>query len=104
MKRAFQSTAIGLVTLGATSARLLSASTCWAASSARELPWDRALIVLQNFLVDSVAPAIIVLAFAIAGVLYALGGYDKQAGRLVGSGVGGCTALAIVHLLNYVLP
>jgi hypothetical protein len=37
-------------------------------------------------------------------ILYALGGHDEQAGRLFGCGLGGCIALAVVHLLNYVLP
>ena len=37
-------------------------------------------------------------------ILYALGGRDEQAGRLFGSAIGGCIALAIVYLLNYVLP
>jgi hypothetical protein len=32
------------------------------------------------------------------------GSYDIEAGRLFGSGVGGCVAPVIVHLLNYVLP
>jgi hypothetical protein len=50
------------------------------------------------------APAIVVLAFASAGLLYALGGHDEQARRLLGSGIGGCIALVVVHLLNYVLP
>ncbi len=103
MKRPFRRTAISLVTLSATSALLLSASPCCAAPTAGELPWDRTLIVLQNFLIDSVTPAIIVLAFVLAGILYALGGHDKQAGRLVGSGIGGGIALAVVYLLNYVL-
>jgi len=83
---------------------LLSAGPCWAAPTAGGLPWDRTLIVLQNFLIDSMAPAIIVLAFALAGILYALGGYDKQARRLAGSGIGGCVALLVVRLLNYVFP
>jgi hypothetical protein len=55
-------------------------------------------------LVDTVAPAAIALAFSGTMILYALAGHNKQAGRLVGSGVDGCIALAIIHLLNYVLP
>jgi uncharacterized membrane protein YeaQ/YmgE (transglycosylase-associated protein family) len=55
-------------------------------------------------LIDTVAPAAIALAFIGAVILYALGRHDEQAGRLVGSGIGGCVALVIVHLLNYVLP
>jgi len=104
MKRSFRRTAIRLVTAGVTSAVLLSAGPCWAAPAAGGMPWDRTLIVLQNFMIDSMAPAITVLAFALAGILYALGGHDEQAGRLAGSGIGSCIALAVVHLLNYVLP
>lgn len=104
MKRSFRCTPISLVTISATSALSLSASPCCAAPTAGELPWDRTLIVLQNFLIDSVAPAIIVLAFVLAGILYALGGHDRQAGRLAGSGIGGCVALLVAHLLNYVFP
>jgi hypothetical protein len=44
------------------------------------------------------------LAFTSGVILYALGGHDKQAGRLVGSGIGGCIGLAVVYLLSYVLP
>jgi len=104
MKRSFRRTAIRLVTASVTTAVLLSAGPCWAAPAAGELPWDRTLIALQNFMIDSMAPAIIVLAFALAGILYALGGYDEQARRLAGSGIGGCVALLVVHLLNYVFP
>jgi hypothetical protein len=49
-------------------------------------------------------PAIIAVAFTSAGIFYALGGRDEQARRLLGSGIGACVALALVHLLNYVLP
>jgi hypothetical protein len=59
---------------------------------------------MQDMLVDPVAQAAIALAFSGALILYALAGHNKQAGRLVGSGIGGCIALAIIHLLNYVLP
>jgi hypothetical protein len=76
------------------------ASPSWAAAAA--LPWDQTLIALQNMLVGTVAPAAIGFAFTGAVVLYALGGHHEQAGRLFGSGLGGCIALAIVHLLNYV--
>lgn len=68
------------------------------------LPWDQTLIALQDMLISTVAPAAIALAFSGALILYALGGHDKQAGRLVGSGIGGCIALAVVHLLNYAFP
>jgi type IV secretory pathway VirB2 component (pilin) len=86
----------------AASAFLLRPSPCLAAQTAAELPWDQTLLALQNTLVGTVAPAVIGFAFAGAVVLYALGGHDEQAGRLFGSGIGGCIALAIVHLLNYV--
>jgi hypothetical protein len=102
MKRAPQPTAGSLMAAGLTTVLLLPGNPCFAAKSAGELPWDQTLIALQNFLVDSMAPAIIVVAFVSAAMLYALGGHDKQAGRLFGSGLGGCIALAIVHLLNYV--
>ncbi len=46
------------------------------------------------------SPAAIGFAFTGAGILYTLGGYDKEAGRLFGSVVGGRVALVIVHLLN----
>ncbi len=104
MKRSFPRTSIRLVTTAVASAFLLSAGPCLAGPTADGLPWDRTLIVLQNFMIDSMAPAIIVLAFALAGILYALGGYDEQARRLAGSGIGGCIALLVVHLLNYVFP
>ena len=101
MKSAMQRSAISLATVGAAAALLLRASPSFAAQSAAALPWDPMLIGLQNMLVSTVAPAAIGFAFAGAVVLYALGGYDKQAGRLFGSGLGGCIALAIVHLLDY---
>lgn len=104
MKCAFQPTASSLITAGVTAAFLLSASPCLAAQTAGALPWDQTLIALQNFLVDSLAPAVIVLAFSGAVILYPLGGHDQQAGRIVGSGIGCCVALLIVQLLNYVLP
>lgn len=102
MKRPFRRNAISLATIGATTALLVPSRPCFAAQSAGELPWDQTLIALQNMLVGTVAPAAIAFAFTGALVLYALGGYDEQAGRLFGSGIGGCIALAIVHLLHYV--
>jgi hypothetical protein len=51
-----------------------------------------------------VAPAAIALAFTGGAILYALGGHDKQAGRLFGAGIGGSFALAVLYLLNYLLP
>jgi hypothetical protein len=74
---------------------------CWAATG--QMPWDQTLLALQDLLIGSVAPAAIVLIFVSAGILYTLGGHDRQAGRLVGSGIGGGIALVVVHLLNYVL-
>ena len=68
------------------------------------LPWDRTLTAMQDMLDGTVSPAAIVLAFNGAAILYALGGCDKQAGRVARSGIGGCIALAVVHLLNYLLP
>jgi hypothetical protein len=55
-------------------------------------------------LISTVAPAAIALAISGGLFLYALGGHDRHAGRLVGSGIGGCIALTVVHLLDYVLP
>jgi len=75
---------------------------CQAATAG--LPWDRTLTAMQDLLIGTIAPAAIGLALTGAAMLYALGGCDKQAGRLVGSGIGGCIALAVVHLLNYLLP
>ena len=103
MKRAFQSTASSLVTAGVTTALLLPGSSCFAAPTAA-LPWDYTLIALQDLLISTVAPAAIGLALSAAMVLYALGGRDEQAGRLVGSALGGCVALLVVYLLNYVFP
>ena len=75
---------------------------CRAATNS--LPWDQTFLVLQNMLLSTIAPTAIGLAFAGAVILYALGGHDEQVGRLFGSGLGGCLALAVVYLLNYVLP
>jgi hypothetical protein len=86
----------------ATARALSLPAPCQAATAA--LPWDQTLIALQDALIGVVAPAAIGLAFGGAVILYALGGHDKDAGRLVGSGIGGCIALAIIYLLNYVLP
>jgi hypothetical protein len=66
------------------------------------LPWDQTLVALQDMLISYIAPTAIGLAFSGGIVLYALGGRDEQAGRLFGSALGGCIALAIVYLLNYV--
>lgn len=86
----------------ATATALSLAAPCQAATAA--LPWDYTLIALQGMLINYVAPAAIGLALSGAIVLYALGGRDEQAGRLFGSALGGCIALAVVYLLNYVLP
>ena len=88
-----------LATLAAATALSLPAP-CQAATNG--LPWDQTLLALQDVLISIVAPAAIPLPFSAAVILYALGGHDRQAGRLVGSGIGGCIALAIVYLLNYV--
>jgi hypothetical protein len=76
--------------------------SCSAATAA--LPWDQTLIALQDALVTDIAPAAIGLALSGAIVLYVLGGRDQQAGRLLGSALGGCVALAVVKLVNYLLP
>lgn len=102
MIRPFQPSATKLITASVTTALLLSASPCLADPTAGELPWDQTLLALQNMLVGTVAPAVIGFAFVGAVVLYTLGGHDEQAGRLFGSALGGCIALAIVHLLKYV--
>lgn len=81
---------------------VLFPAPCWAATG--QMPWDQTLIALQDILVGSVAPAVIVLAFVGAGVLSALGGHTKQALCLVGSGIGGCIALGLVQLLLYSFP
>ncbi len=86
----------------ATATVLSLPAPCQATSAA--LPWDQTLVAFQDMLISTVAPAAIALAFSGAVILYALGGHDKDAGRLVGSGIGGCIALVVVHLLNYVLP
>src|SRR5216683_6654435 len=74
----------------------------WAATAA--LPWDQTLLALQDMLISYVAPAGIGLVLSGAIVLYTLGGRGEQAGRLFGSALGGCIALAIVKLLKYLLP
>jgi hypothetical protein len=55
-------------------------------------------------LVGPVAHTAIAIAFIGAGFLYAVGGYDKQAGSLAASGIGGCLALSAIRLLNFVFP
>ncbi len=89
------------LTLGAATALSLPVP-CHASTAA--LPWDTTLIALQDIQITYVGPAAIGLALSGAIVLYALGGRNQQAGRLFGSALGGCIALAIVYLLNYVLP
>lgn len=86
----------------ATATALFLPVPCQAATAV--LPWDRTLTAMQDMLIDTVAPASIALALTGAVIFYALGGHDKQAGRLVGSGIGGSIALVIVHLLKYILP
>jgi hypothetical protein len=91
-----------LVSPVATSLLLLLPATCHAAVAL--LPWDQTLLALEDMLISTVAPAAIGLAFAGAAILCALGGHDKQARRLFGAGIGCCFALAVVYLLDYVLP
>jgi type IV secretory pathway VirB2 component (pilin) len=91
-----------LIICGAGSLVALRPSLCWATTG--ELPWDQTLIALQDILIGPVAHAMIVLAFIGAGILYAVGGYDKQAGRLAASGIAGCLALGAIRLLNFVFP
>ncbi len=73
----------------------------WAATA--ELPWDCTLIGLQDMLITYLAPAAIGLALS-GAIARALGGRDEQAGRLFGSALGGCIALAVVYLMNFTLP
>ena len=87
--------------LGAAMAVILPGQWCAATG---ELPWNQALVVLQAILIGPVAHAAIALAFIGAGFLYAVGGYDKQAGRLAASGIGSCLALGAIRLLNFVFP
>jgi hypothetical protein len=87
------------VTMAITS---FSPAACQAATAA--LPWDQTLLALQDLLISYVAPAAIGLALSAAIILYALGGRDERAGRLFGAALGGCIALTVVKLLNYVLP
>lgn len=68
------------------------------------LPWDYPLAALQTMLVAMIAPWAIGLAITGAMLLYVIGGHDEQSSRLFGSAVGGLIALAVVKLLNYVLP
>jgi len=103
-KRASERIPRCVLAIGTAANLFFYATQCWATSVAAALPWDQTLIALQDMLVNVVAPAAIALAFFGAVILYTLGGRDKQAGRLVGSGIGGCIALAFVRLLNYVLP
>jgi type IV secretory pathway VirB2 component (pilin) len=84
----------------ATATALSLPAPCQAATAA--LPWDCTLMALQDMLTGYIAPAAIGLALSGSIVLYALGGRDEQAGRLFGSALGGCIALAIVYFLNYV--
>ena len=91
-----------LIICGAGCLAALRPSACWATTGA--LPWDQTLVILQDILVGPVAHAAIALAFIGAGLLYAVGGYDKQAGRLAASGIGGCLALSAIRLLKLCLP
>lgn len=104
MKQALQQAAFGFLIVALTAALLWGANPCLAAQTAAGLPWNYTLIALQEMLISYVAPAAIGLALSGSIVLYTLGGHDKQAARLVGSGIGGCIALVIGYLFNYVLP
>ncbi len=95
---------VSLVTAITLTSPLLFTRPCWADPSAAALPWDGALIAMQNMLIGTVAPAAIGLAFSAAVIIYALGGRDEQAGRLFGSALGGSIALVVVKLLDFVRP
>jgi type IV secretory pathway VirB2 component (pilin) len=88
-----------LIVCIASALALIRPSACWATTG--ELPWDQTLVTLQDILVGPVAHAAIAIEFIGAGLLYAVGGYDKQAGRLAASGIGGCLALGAIRLLNF---
>lgn len=104
MKQEYRSLTPRLIGIVASAALLLSATPGLAAQATGALPWDYTLYALQDMLTSYIAPAAIGLALSGSIVLYALGGRDEQAGRLFGSALGGCIALAIVYLLNYVVP
>lgn len=91
-----------LIVCGAASLVSLRPLPCWATTGG--LPWDQTLTALQDMLAGPVAHTAITIAFIGAGFLYAVGGYDKQAGRLAASGIGGCLALSAIRLLNFVFP
>ena len=92
-----------LIICGGSSLAALRPSLCWAATAA--LPWDQTLLVFAGHAHQHlVAPAAIALAFSSAVVLYALGGHDKEAGRLVGAGIGGCIALGRSFSSNSSFP
>src|SRR6266481_3648784 len=103
MKQTLRQALLRYLTVTVSATLTLAPSTCLAAPSA-PLPWDQALITLQDILIGPVAHAAIALAFIGAGFLYAVGGCDKQAGRLAASRIGGCLALGAIRLLNFVFP
>jgi type IV secretory pathway VirB2 component (pilin) len=92
----------GLIVCGASAIALIGPSACWANSG--ELPWDQTLVTLQDILTGPVAHAAIALEFIGASLLYAVGGYDKQAGRLAASASVVCLALGAIRLLNFLFP
>ena len=73
-----------LVTAITLASPLLFTTPCWADPYAVALPWDGAMIAMQNMLIGTVAPAAIGLAFSAAVILYALGGHDELAGACSG--------------------
>jgi hypothetical protein len=102
MRKTFRDPTLTLLIVGGVAAAFAQGSSCFAATSASPLPWDYTLNALQDILIIYIAPATIRLALSGSIVLYALGGRDEQAGRLFGSALGGCVALAVVYLVNYV--
>jgi type IV secretory pathway VirB2 component (pilin) len=91
-----------LIVCIASALALIRPTACLATSG--DLPWDHTLVTLQDILIGPVAHVAIALVFIGAGLLYAVGGYDKQAGRLAASGIGGCLALGMIRLLNFLFP
>jgi hypothetical protein len=61
-----------LILCGTSALAVIRPSACWATTG--ELPWDHALVTLQNILIGPVAHALIALVFIGAGLLYAVGG------------------------------
>lgn len=87
------------VTIMIFSVTVVWAIPCYEASEA--MPWDYTLSVLLGILGTYIAPAAIGVAMVGSVLLYTLGGHDELAGRLLGSAVGGCIAIAFVYVLNF---